>query len=163
MGYFRGSIEVGHWGSGEHVNNHFYVWAPNALAAMDIIRTIPSVKHNFLPEFVEPVSEQEYIINSCVDPFIRHYNRDIKLSETKFIKNTVLLNVKREHAMHPEQPYSAQFNRISGFIRLIDSAKTEKELAYYYRCLRRYILECYENQEEIIANTDGRTYARGGV
>lgn len=155
MGYFKGIVNVGHWGTGRKVTNSLYIQAHDALAAMDKIRKLPSVKHGILPRTVMRVSETEYVINSCIQPNVRHYDRELVPHKLSYIRGVILRNVAVERKYNEDEPRSPIVEKLHKMFGILDSLESNEDRAQCTKAINDFLISNFENQEEIIAEAEG--------
>lgn len=152
MAYFRCSIKVGHWGVGANRLNKFYVQANNILLAMKKIQQFPTVHHNDIPKAIEKCSEDEYIINACVNFYDVHYNFKITPLSIKDIKKHVFIALSKEKKINNNHEFGNMANILFVLVNECDNAISTSDKMMYQNVLNNWITYNYEHQDEILSN-----------
>ena len=81
--YFLITCDRGHCGNGHSSTITFAFEAKNLIAAMDMGKQMPSVKHTRLPISGVEISEQEYIEYRKINAYERSYQMSARLERKR--------------------------------------------------------------------------------
>ena len=154
MAYFKSLIKVGHWGFGADKYNRFYVQADNILHAMYKIQQQPTAHHEEIPKSIEKVSEEEFVINYCINPYEKHYKNEIITKSSKDIKKHVFPLLRRERILNKTIETGEITKTLLGLVNACDSATSKSEREICENVLKNFIIYNYEHQDEVLGKVE---------
>lgn len=153
MPYYKGMIRIGHYGFTK-VFNTFYVHADDILQAMKKIKKKPTTHHRKMPIDLKEVSEDEFIINDCINPYAKQYDNKIVTLTSQEIKKHIIPVLKKERLINKNYRGGKLANTLINIVNDCKNSESEKERSFNEKALENWLIYNYEHQDEILGKTE---------
>lgn len=154
MSYYKGTIRIGHFGFKKKVFNSFYVQADDILQAMYKIRKKPSTHHHKIPVDLRKISEDEFIIGVCVNPYSKQYDNELVPQTLQEIKMHIVPVLSKERKINKNYCSGNLAKTLLAIVNACDSACSVSEKGLYEHVLKNWIIYNYEHQDEVLGKTE---------
>lgn len=129
-------------------NNAIYVQAQNMLWAVHFIER---KSLNALGQSVTKVSEDEFVINACVNKsLLNGYDRGITAMNSKEIKKHIIPALENERKINPTIEMGSFTKTLLNLVNACDNANNSSNRIMFENVLKNWIIYNYEHQDEIL-------------